>query len=1069
MQGFIKRTLFGITLFACTAIKAQQIATARDTIINGDTIINITKGSAPLNGITATGIIKDAATGKPLPAINVSIPYFSAALTDDNGRFTIKVPDYNSTLLINGEGFKSKEIALKGRKNVSAGLYEETFNSLYDNVYLPSGIRARNQTVNAVSSVNTEGAWNRNTETPESFLQGKVAGLQPIMRSGTPNVGAYLTLRGYNSLYATNQPLIVVDGMIYDINDYGSSLISSHFTNALANIDVKDIENITVVKDAVSTYGTKAANGVILITTSHAKQLATKIDAAVYAGINFTPQKLPVMMSSDYRVYLSDVLKSRGWTDEKIQAQPYMNDNPSNPEYYRYHNETDWQKQVLNNSSTSNVYLKVTGGDNIAKYALSIGYLKNAGVTRNTDLTKYNVRFNGDLNLSKRLTANSNLTYTYYEQNLRDQGLSLKTNPLYLALVKAPFLNTNDVSDLGAVSPNLAETDTLGISNPVAAVSMVKGSSKVYRFFGSLNFNYQLTKNLNLFTLLGTTVDEVREQTFIPRKGITNDTLSNAIAESRLGGQAKRFSSLFNNTYINYSKVFRRIHNIQVRAGVRYMHNISEQDFAFGFNSATDQFVSVGTGVNSLRRTGGDIGKSNYLNTYLSADYSLANKYFFSYNMAIDGSSKFGSQVSNALKIGGKSFAVMPSMGASWLVSSENFMSSVKFFDLLKLRASYGKTGNEDIGNYTAKQLYVSQNLLGLQGLVRSNVGNAALQWETNTKANFGIDAAILNERLTITADVFENKTTNMINYEPVYAASGYNYVITNSGAMKTSGIDVSVTGRVINTKALKWDVGAVLSQYKNTITQLPGNATVTPFGGAAVITQVGSPANMFYGYKTNGVYSTDAEADADGLTKRSATASYVAFKGGDVRFTDVNGDKIIDDNDRQIIGNPNPDFTGGFTNRITYKGFSLEALFTFSKGNDLYNGIRATLESASGTNNQLVSVVNRWRAPGQITNIPKASFGDPMGNNSFSNRWIEDGSFLRMKMLSVSYTIPFKNTSAIKSSTIYITGNNLLTFTKYLGYDPEFQAAESILARGIDVGLEPNFRSVIAGVRIGL
>lgn len=257
----------------------------------------------------------------------------------------------------------------------------------------------------------------------------------------------------------------------------------------------------------------------------------------------------------------------------------------------------------------------------------------------------------------------------------------------------------------------------------------------MYRFYGSLNFNYQLNKNINLFSQIGITVNQVREQTFIPRKGISNDTLGNAIADSRLGGQAKRFSSLFNETYINYGRAFGRIHNLQLRAGVRYIHNDSEQDFASGFNSPTDQFISVGTGVSTLRRTGGDIGKNNYINTYVSADYSLANKYFFSYNMAVDGSSKFGRGVNNALQLGGFSYAVMPSIGASWLISSENFMAPVKFFDLLKLRASYGLTGNDDIGNYTAKQLYVSQNLLGLQGLVRSNISKPPIAMGNQRKS----------------------------------------------------------------------------------------------------------------------------------------------------------------------------------------------------------------------------------------------------------------------------------------------------------------------------------------------
>jgi hypothetical protein len=373
--------------------------------------------------------------------------------------------------------------------------------------------------------------------------------------------------------------------------------------------------------------------------------------------------------------------------------------------------------------------------------------------------------------------------------------------------------------------------------------------------------------------------------------------------------------------------------------------------------------------------------------------------------------------------------------------------------------------------------LYASQNLLGLQGLVRETIGNPALQWETNTKYNVGVDVTAFKERLSLSVDAYYTKTSNMLVYEPVNTASGFDFAITNNGAMRTKGIDISISGRIINTPSIKWDAGLVLSTFSNRITQLPGKATYTTFGGATIVTQEGASANMFYGYKTDGVYSSDAEAT--GVYKR-ILGNLVSFKGGDVRFinsynapgdTLANGTGVIviDDNDRQVIGNPTTNFSGGFTNTLTYKRFSIEALFTFSEGNRIYNGIRAALESGSNTNNQLQSVVNRWRVPGQVTNIPKATYGDPMGNSSFSDRWIEDGSFLRLKELSLSYSLPFKKGSFMKSSAVYITGYNLLTFTKYLGYDPEFQASESILTRGIDVGLEPIHRSVMAGVRIGL
>ena len=308
-----------------------------------------------------------------------------------------------------------------------------------------------------------------------------------------------------------------------------------------------------------------------------------------------------------------------------------------------------------------------------------------------------------------------------------------------------------------------------------------------------------------------------------------------------------------------------------------------------------------------------------------------------------------------------------------------------------------------------------------------------------------------------------------MITYEALPAAAAFQYVITNGGAMETKGIDGSISARVVNKTQLKWDMGIMVSSFKNTLTQIPGNSSLYNFGGATIISQLGAPGNLFFGYKTNGVYSTDEQASLDGFTKRQSDASYAPFKGGDMRFVDLNGDKIIDENDRQVIGNPTPDFVGAFTNKIVFKAFTLEAICNFSKGNQVYNGVRDALESQSSAYNQLQSVVNRWRSPGQITSVPRATWGDPMGNNSFSDRWIEDGSFLRLKTLSLSYDLPIKGKKSIKYVTVYATGNNLFTVTKYLGYDPEFYPAESILARGIDIGLEPQFRSVLAGVKIGL
>ncbi|HEY8658676.1 MAG TPA: SusC/RagA family TonB-linked outer membrane protein [Chitinophagaceae bacterium] len=1018
--------------------------------------------------LTVSGTVKDAVTGKSLSGIRATYNDYSAAITDSAGLFTLRVPSLGVSILLEGDGFQTKQIALKGNTKITASLYEDTYTSFYDLANLPAGPVIKSQIPYAVTSVQTDGNFSKIIETPSTYLQGRVAGLNATRRSGTPNIGATMFLRGISSLYATNQPLIIVDGVIFDNADYGS-IIAGHYTDPLSTIDARDIDNITVIKDGSSTYGTKGANGVIIITTIRAKELGTKIDFAISGGSNFTPDKLPVLGAVDYRIYLSDVLKSQGLTTAQIQAQPYMNDNPTNKDYYRYHNNTDWQDMVLKTSSTKNIYLKVAGGDNIAKYALSLGYMKNGGLVKNTDLSRYNMRFNGDLNLSKRMTATTDLSFTYNEQNIRDEGTAYKTNPIFLTLVKSPFLRYKEVSDQGIESPTLADRDTFNISNPSVLTDNAYGLSRNYRFLGAIGFNYQLSKSFTLSTTVGIVYDKVRDKFFIPRKGVTTDTLTSDIALSRSGSLVKSFFSLYNDTKLSFSKRFNNVNNLSAQVGLRYLKSKAEQDYGLGYNSPIDQLTSIQYGQNTLRSIGGSIGESTWLNTYFGTDYSYADKYILSFNVAMDGSSRFGKNIPGALSVGGNKFAVLPSIAGAWLISSEKFIKG-SFFDLLKLRASYGLSGNDDIGNYTARQTYVSQNLLGLQGLVRSGFANDQLQWEQVKKLNVGLDAAVLNERLSFSIDAYQNKIDKMLVYEsiPVAAGSTSSTVVSNSGAMKTQGVEASVNARVIN-KTFKWDLGFNIAKSTSKIERLPVNNFLTTFAGATYITGIDNVPNLFYGYKTNGVFVSDNVAAQENLSIKKADGSLVGFKGGDVRFIDVNNDHIIDENDRQIIGNPNPDFFGAISNRFEYKRFSLEALLTFVKGNDLYNYTRNQLEAESGYNNQTTAVLNRWRSNGDATNIPKATFGDPMGNSRFSDRWIEDGSYLRLRTVTLSYNMLFKKQRGFKYAVVYLTGNNIFTFTKYKGYDPEFSAGESIFTQGVDNTLEPLVKSVQLGLRIGL
>lgn len=1067
-----KQTKLGSKIFI-TAFAFVFLATGAYAGNKRDSIavnyIREAKMTAPADTVFVSGLVKDAATGQPLVGASIQIEGYSAAISDNKGFFRVGVPTLEAVLSVGADGFQIKQVALKGRNNVTILLYTEPFGSVYDLVNLPLGMRPANQVSYSAVSVQVGDGWRQGSKASvESYLQGKVAGLDVKRNSGTPGDGANLMLRGFNSLYATNQPLIVVDGVPYDNEVYGNNLISEHRYNPISNIDLKDIDNITILKSGTSTYGTKGANGVILITTARAKELATRIDFAAYAGFNSQADNLPLLDASGYRTLISDIMGTdTSLTSKDIQRMPFMNDDPSNPDYFRYHYNTNWQDLILRNSVNQNYYLKVTGGDNIAKYALSLGYMKNDGMQRNTDLTRYQVRFNGDLNLSKKLTAAINLSLSSNQQNSLNQGMASQTNPLYLSWIKPPILPSHVVGDDGKVSPNLADYDIFGFSNPVSLVDHMQGFSKYYRFSGTVKFAYEFNPSLHLQTLVGVTFDKAQEDFFIPQSGVVPDTLDKAVAYNHSGSNLQRFFNLYNDTRLNYDHTFGGAHHLTLNLGARYSNYESEQEFGKGYNSATDEFVSVGMGVASLREIGGAIGKWRWMNGYFNADYDFRQKYFLSFNVAADGSSRFGTHADEGLKISDHSYPVMASISGAWLMSSENFLANAGFIESLKLRASYSQSGNDDIGNYTARQYYISQSLLGMQGVVRGNIGNPALQWEDVAKMNLGLDGSLFDERVSFSLDYYHNKTTKMITLEPINTATGFSYLISNNSAMQTDGLEFSLNGRLVGNSALSWDMGITLASYKNKVLQLPGDEILTQFVDATYQTKVGQAANQFYGYKTDGIYNTAAEAAAAGLLNVRADGSTAAFEAGDVRFVDKNGDGLISDADRQVIGDPNPKLTGGFNNTVTLKRWKLDMLFTFSTGGDLYNYQRARLESMSGFENQTEATVNRWRSDGQVTGMPRASWGDPSGNARFSDRWIEDGSYLRLRTLSLSYQIPVEK-SALKYIYVYGTANNLFTFTKYLGYDPEFSATRSVFGQGVDLGLEPLGRTFQLGLRLG-
>ena len=1010
-----------------------------------------------------TGTITDASTGLPLGGISVAVPNYSSTATNDSGTFTIKVPDYETILEISGKDIQFKEVALKGKHSISIKLYEEAFNSIHDLAMLPYSQKTKSEVTNSVVTLN--GTWT-NPGSLENTLQGRIAGMNVITRSGTPGIGANIFLRGYSSFYGNNQPLIVVDGVPYDYQNYSSSQIDGYVSDPLSHIDVKDIDNITVIKDAVSLYGAKAANGVILINTVHARENATKIDFYVNGGMNFTPKQLPVMDASDFRTYLTEQFKNNNLSDDWIASQPYMNNDVNSTDYKRYHNNTNWQDKVFDRSTNQDYYLRVTGGDEIAKYGLSVGYMKNTGILRNTDFSKYNVRFNSDIIATSKLTINANLGFTYGEHNLMNDGIAPKTNPIYLSLIKSSFFTPNVLDNNGEVTKNVEDVDSLGIGNPAAVINSLEARSKAYRFTGSVKLNYKINTHINLNSILGLTFDKNDENVFIPDRGFVADTLLTTIAYDRAISNVARLSSVFSDSWLNYNKIISNVHFLSVNLGFRYSTNSSRDDIARGYNTPIDALKFLDSGTSNLDRTGGSAEKWKWMTYYAGVDYSLKKKYFASLNLSMDGSSRFGSDA-NGINLFSHKFGFFPSIGAAWLVSSENFMSDMTLIEQLKLRASYGITGNDDVGKLNSSKYYTPQGFIGYSGLVSGEVPNTHTQWETNKKMNLGADMAFLNERLQINVDFFHNITDNMLTFNPIDKISGSNVALINNGTVQNNGFELNINGRIRN-GIFKWDAGIGIAHYKNKIKKLPGGEFTTNIAGGTILSRVGEPVGVFYGYHSLGVFASDADAAQSGQTNRMPNDQLVNAKGGDIWFLDSDQNGIIDQNDREIIGNPNPKFTGMFTNHFVWKRISLDILFTFSYGNKVYNQLRSSLESLSGYENQSTTALNRWKYDGQITDIPKSSWGDPMGNARFSNRWIEDGSYIKLRTISISYDLPFK-TGFFKNATVYMAANNLITLTHYLGYDPEFSMSSSCFAQGIDAGLTPQFRSMYIGFRIGL
>lgn len=1021
------------------------------------------------SGIKITGVVYHSVSKSPVEAASVQCGTYSSTFTHADGTFNIEVQTLNDVLTVGTRNRQSKDVHLAGRTHVEIYLSGENYTSFQEKAYTAFDSKKLLYVTQSVASVNSqiERTAKLSPGSGESAFDGKVAGLDVRARNGIKGAGSDLFLRGFSSLYATNQPLVIVDGMIYDTESYGTSLINGFRANAFAGIDEADIENVTVVRDASAIYGAKASNGVIFIRTSHATKQATEIDFSVNGTMEYAPENVPMMNAGDYRLYLNEMLLSKGLTSDSILQMPFMNLDPNVSGYYTYQNETDWQKKVFSDSYSSHYRLKIKGGDDVALYALSIGFLDQSGTVQNSNNNRFNFRFNSDINFSPKVTLNSNISFHYVTKNNTGSGFESGYDPVYQSRVKAPFLQEFVQNDAGVASPELTNYDFLNISNPVSLTSNMMQKDVNYRLFGSFNFNWAINKDFTLSNLIGMSFDKSRQSVFIPRHGVAPIQVDNGIIENQMKARVLRHFVINNDFRATYKKKFGFDHKLTAMAGARMNVNTLEEDWAGDFNSANDQMRSLGNGNYLLRQKGGTLGDWANLAIYANADYSLKNRYLATLGFSLDGSSRYGEEAQGVGMLG-THFGAYPSVALAWIVSSESFMANIDAVEFLKVRASYGLTGNDDIGNYTSRKFYTEKNFLGYQGIVDGNLWNPALGAERTAKMNLGLDMAFLNDRISLSADVYQNKTTQLFDYISTSIFTGYNGYYGNLGGFTTSGLDLSFNTRVVNTELVKWDLGFVLGKYTTIVDELSDKSRITEIFGAHVLTEEGSPLGVFYGYKTKGVYATTEQALQSNLKNRMSNETLVSFAGGDVIYEDVNPDGIIDQKDMTVIGDPTPDFVGELNTRLVLGPVSIDAALAYSYGGDVFNYMRYSLENMTSTSNQTQAVVNRWRYEGQETNLPKAVWGDPMQNARFSDRWIEDGSYARLKHVTITYKLPFRS-NFMKYAEVYASGINLLTFTNYKGLDPEFSLNGFALSQGIDVGMIPQNKAVLVGIRLGL
>lgn len=1002
---------------------------------------------------TVEGTITSAEDNLPVIGANVLIEGTAkGTITDVDGNFSLEIPDDDAVLVFSYTGYESQKIRVgsQSRIDVTLNVNSELLDEV---VVIGYGTQKKSVVTGAIASVSAEEIQQTPVLRVEQALQGRTAGVQVTSSSGQPGAGITVRIRGAGTT-GNADPLYVVDGLPVGGIDY---------------LNPGDIESIEVLKDAASTaiYGARAANGVVLITTKSGSQGSLQVSYDGYYGIQNPWRQIAMANAREYAILRNEANAASG-------LSPVF-DNPES-----LGEGTFWQDAVFNaDAPIQNHNVSVTGGNEKSNYAASFSYFSQEGIVGNGEKSRYDrytARINSTHKVSGRLTFGQNFSYSRIEPrgidpnsefggilsnslNIDPTTPVFATDPAVIASYD-PRAVRDENGNVYAISPYATQE----VVNPLARLEVTNSNFILDKIVGNVYAELEIIQNLKVKTDFGIDLAYGVSNNFRPEFFLNAAQISN---ESRVDKSMNRWRTWNWENTISYSRQLGD-HNLSLLVGTT-ANDFKNVNFAAGksglvFTNFENAFLNTATNEESATANGGafEIALLSYFGRF---NYNYRDKYLFTAVFRRDGSSQFGQN---------SRFGSFPAFSAGWVISEEAFMDNLPFVDFLKLRASWGQNGNNQIGAYSwASTIFTGAGYTFgdgstfTSGAVPSAVPNPDLEWETSEQTNIGLDLRFLEGRLSVTTDYYVKETQGLLIQAPIPGIVGNNPPVVNGGNVENRGWEFAI-GYRNKVSDFNYDVNFNISYNENEVTAI-NNAQGVIVGagfstyGAVSRAAVGFPIGYFWGLQTNGIFQNEGEVES---YTRDGVLIQPDASPGDLRFVDLNQDGTINDEDRTIIGNPTPDWTYGFNVGGDYKGFDFSVFIQGAIGNEIFNGTRRHDLTSS---NFPARFLNRWTGEGSTNEIPRIIASDPNGNFSkISDFYIEDGSFLRLKDLQVGYTLPQQalDFMGLTKFRIYVAAQNLLTITDYNGFDPEI-GARSALDIGIDRGIYPQPRSYRLGVNV--